>query len=172
MIHQFKQHKSKVSIKKYRNQRNEYIRQTNNKSSYQNLKSNVLTLKTDFLDNYKNNYDSWELFYNRNKNNQLNSVKQYGYKNNKHKSVSMWKSLLTSIRKLKNISHDNNTLSEDNYTNYITSSLIDMRDILVKKRNGEKNLDKHILGEYRTTNYNYIMSMINNIIQYCNKQIR
>ena len=94
----FKAHRNKLNIRKFKNQQKEYNRQLNNNDSYKLLRENLLKLKEDFNENIKTQEYTWRRFYNMHKNNQLTSIKQFNFNGNQHKTVGMWKSVLSLMK--------------------------------------------------------------------------
>ena len=99
----FKAHRNKLNIRKFKNQQKEYNRQLNNNGSYKLLRENLLKLKEDFNENIKTQDYTWRRFYNMHKNNQLNSIKQFNFKGNQHKTVGMWKSVLSLMKQFQTV---------------------------------------------------------------------
>lgn len=176
----FKAHRNKLSLKKFKNQQKEYRRQLNVNESYLLLKENLLTLKSDFLENLKSNEYSWRHFYNMHKNNQLNSVRKFHFESNKHKSVSMWRSILSSIKQFCDKYEINNIHSsgqDEDYEKYINDinnltkeAIINRKNYINQKMDKSefRKKDQRVLGSYVRTDYSKIMLSINQALNYVN----
>lgn len=143
----FKAHRNKLNIRKFKNQQKEYNRQLNNNGSYKLLRENLLKLKEDFNENIKTQEYTWRRFYNIHKNNQLTSIKQFNFNGNQHKTVGMWKSVLSLMKQFQ----------------LVKPEALDKNDPEYEKK------EPIILDSDIKYDYNKIMLIINQQLRYVNK---
>ena len=97
-----------MKLTKSQRQKKEYDRRCKQDIAWELFENNVSKLNELFHENYKHNYCSWDTFCNQHKNNQTNSIKHLHFKKNMHKSVTLWKRIVSTIlrqsKKLTNVS--------------------------------------------------------------------
>ena len=159
-------------MNKTQRQKKAYNNLNREKSCWSHLNSNLKELKKEFLLNIENHFLDWNVFYNQFKNKQLNIVRRLKFKNNKHKSLEIWISVLSLLKNFDDAKLDKDiSLQEYNVKDYMLKVLNKMKEIYILKKQNNKKLNKSILSDYRNNNYNRLMLKINQSIKCSNKYL-
>ena len=126
-----------MKLNKTQRQKREYDRQNKSKAAWELFDKNISKLIELFHYNYKHRDIDWNTFCQQNKNTQLNSIRKLNFSRNQHKTVNLWKKIISTIlkqsksrRHVLNTPEDMNNIAlvNEDSKQYIINSLIDLKN--------------------------------------------
>ena len=144
-----------MKLNKTQRQKREYDRQNKSKTAWELFDINISKLIELFHYNYKHRDIDWDTFCQQNKNTQLNSIRKLNFTRNQHKTVNLWRKIISTIlkqsksrRHVKNTSEDMNNIALENEDSkqYIINSLIDLKN----KRSLHENMYTKVMMQIKS----------------------